>query len=240
MRVDARRSCLSAALHSRVVVKAILFDLDGTLWDRDGAVSQLVQAQHRQFAELSHIPQADYVDRVVELDAHGFGDKREVYRQVASEFDLPPELATILHDDFWASYHLFYQPFPEVIPTLLRLAAEGLKLGIITNGKTAIQQAKIDGLGLGPLMDTILISEHEGVRKPDRAIFERALQRLGVTAEESWFVGDHPDADVRGAKEAGLTAVWRRSWTEAPNATHPISSLDELLPLVIAASHPNP
>jgi putative hydrolase of the HAD superfamily len=218
------------------MVKAILFDLDGTLWDRDGAVLRLVQAQHEHFAALSHIPRAKFIDRVVELDDHGFGDKREVYRQVASEFDLLPELATILHDDFWARYHLFYQPFPEVMPTLTRLAEAGLKLGIITNGSTATQQAKLDGLGVAPLMDTILISEREGVRKPDRAIFERALERIGVTADVSWFVGDHPDADVRGAQEAGLTAVWRRSWNEAPDAAHTISSLDELLPLVLDAT----
>jgi putative hydrolase of the HAD superfamily len=197
-------------------------------------VVQLADLQRRRFSELAHVPHDRYVDRVVELDDHGFGDKREVYRQVASEFNLSPELAATLHDDFWANYRVFYVAFPEVISTLIRLRHAGLKLGIITNGSTTIQQAKIDGLCLAPLMDTILISEREGIRKPDRAIFDRALQRLGVPADTAWFVGDNPEVDVRGAKEAGLTAVWRRSWwQEAPHAKHTIDALDELVPLIL-------
>jgi putative hydrolase of the HAD superfamily len=84
-------------------------------------------------------------------------------------------------------------------------------------------------------MDTVLTSEREGVRKPDAAIFDRALTRLGVDAASAWFVGDHPDADIRGASQAGLTAVWRKSWREAVHATHTITALDELIPLLAAA-----
>lgn len=218
------------------MVKAVLFDLDGTLWDRDEAVRRLVEAQHGAFSELAHIPIDRYVGRVLALDAHGFGEKGEVYRQVASEFGLGSALSGVLLDHFWTSYHLFYEPFPDVIPALHRLAGLGLKLGIITNGTTVTQDAKIQGLGLAPLMDTILISEREGVRKPDRAIFERALGRLGVNAGAAWFVGDHPDADIRGAKEAGLTPVLRRSWSDAEHATHVIASLDELIPLIVDAT----
>ena len=65
----------------------------------------------------------------------------------------------------------------------------------------------------------------------------RALERLGVTADAAWFVGDNPDADIRGASEAGLTAVLRRPWsTESPHAAHAISSLDELIPLIRAVA----
>jgi putative hydrolase of the HAD superfamily len=123
-----------------------------------------------------------------------------------------------------------------VIPTLRRLAEIGLKLGIITNGSVTSQDAKIAGLGLIPLMDTILVSEREGLRKPDPAIFHRGTDQLGVTPDAAWFVGDHPDADVRGAHEAGLTAVLRRSWvTTSEHADYIVSSLDELIPLIRAA-----
>ena len=69
----------------------------------------------------------------------------------------------------------------------------------------------------------------------DRRLRQRAVDRLGVRSSAAWFVGDHPEFDVRGAAEAGLTAVWVRSWAEAaPEATHTISALGELLPLLFA------
>ena len=55
-----------------------------------------------------------------------------------------------------------------------------MKIGIITSGTVSAQESKIHGLGLAPLMDTVLNSEREGVLKPDAVIVERALTRLGV------------------------------------------------------------
>ena len=216
------------------MIQAVLFDLDGTLWDRDEAFRALVDTQHRTFPELAAFPRERYVGRVVELDDHGVGEKGAAYAQVVSEFGLRPALAPILFDHFVTTYASFFDPFPEVLPTLRSLRDQGLKLGIITNGSIGAQEPKIQRLGLAPLMDAVLISEREGVRKPDKAIFDRALARLGVDAASAWFVGDHPDADIRGASEAGLTAVWRQSWGEAVYATHTITALDELIPLLTA------
>jgi putative hydrolase of the HAD superfamily len=215
-----------------------LFDLDGTLWDRDGAVELIFRSQHRAFPELARIPGDRFVARAVALDNRGLRTKREVYQQIVNEFGLPLSLVNALHADFRARYHDVHALFPEVVPTLRRLAELGLKLGIITNGNASHQEPKIVGLGLAPLVDTILISGTEGVRKPDPAIFERALQRLGITADAAWFVGDNADVDVRGAKEAGMTAVLRRSsWsTSATHATHVISTLDELTPLIVGTT----
>lgn len=94
-----------------------------------------------------------------------------------------------------------------------------------------MQEDKIRQLGIMDLVDIILVSEREGLRKPDRRIFERALTRLSVDAAESWYVGDHPIADVQGAFDAGLTPVWRRvAWWQAPEVPcRHIDSLDELL-----------
>lgn len=51
----------------------------------------------------------------------------------------------------------------------------------------------------------------EGLRKPDPAIFLRALTKLGVKAEETLFVGDHPENDIRASRAAGLRAAWKQS-----------------------------
>jgi putative hydrolase of the HAD superfamily len=221
----------------RAVAHAILFDLDHTLWERDVAVRRLVTAQHAEFPALGSVPCEQYVERVMTLEDRGAADKRVLYAQVVQEFGLSPFLADALHTHFWANFKNYFEPAPDAFMVLNALRAAGLKTGIITNGGMAAQDAKIAGLGLAPLMDVILVSEREGVRKPDRAIFQRALDRLGVHPRATWFVGDHPEFDVRGAAEAGLTAVWLRSWADAaPHATHTISALGELLPLLLPES----
>jgi putative hydrolase of the HAD superfamily len=218
------------------VVTAVLFDLDGTLWDRDRAFVRLTKAQQRAIPEMADIDPEEYVRRIVALDDHGMGDKREVYRQVVSAFGLPPHISATLFDYFIATYSSFCTPFPDALPTLHWLRAHNIKTGLITNGSTQMQQAKIEALGLIPLLDVILISEREGVRKPDPAIFNRALARLGADASCVWFVGDHPDADIEGASHVGMTAVWKKVWGHAPHATHSITALEELTALVSAAS----
>lgn len=85
------------------------------------------------------------------------------------------------------------------------------RLGIVSNGRGIFQSRAIDGLGIASFFDTILISEVEELRKPQPEIFHRALFKLSSVANEAVFVGDDPEADVRGAKSAGLKAVWKRN-----------------------------
>jgi len=113
----------------------------------------------------------------------------------------PPGLLVALHPSL--------QGLRRHTRTLEQLQRQKIKLGVITNGKTQWQQQKLDSLGLTPLFDTVLISEAEGLRKPDRAIFERALERLSVRAGDAMFVGDNPEADVAGSRTAGLVPVWK-------------------------------
>lgn len=61
----------------------------------------------------------------------------------------------------------------------------------------------------GTLLDRDLISESEGLRKPDPKIFERALKKLNVMAEETIFVGDHPIHDVAASRAVGMQGWWK-------------------------------
>ena len=83
-------------------------------------------------------------------------------------------------------------------------------------------------------MDTVVISEREGIRKPDPKIFIRAAERVRVPPQQCLFVGDNPEADIGGALAAGMQAVWRRGaipWPEglrcSPTAT--VEALSALL-----------
>jgi len=217
---------------------ALLFDLDDTLFDRETCVRALIANQQRHFsAELAGIEPEAYVARVLTLDAHGYAAKDEVYRQIVTEWGLPAGLATTLVGDFWERFHSTGSCFGDVLPALSALRGAGIRMGIITNGSTQTQMRKIERLRLSEFFQAVLVSEREGIRKPERALFERGLQRLGVRADEAWFVGDHPENDIRGAVAAGLTAAWRRThhWP-APVVQHrAIAGLDELLKWSAAA-----
>jgi putative hydrolase of the HAD superfamily len=232
----ARLINLGGMSGNHVRPKAVLFDLDGTLFDRDASFLELVRDQYDCFAaELERIPREVFVSRLVEMDGHGYVDRHAVYRDLARELCLPETTGERLAIHFRDAYASYSRCFPEVPSALAALRASGMKLGIITNGSTSMQEQKIRHLGLAGLMDEVLISEREKLRKPDRKIFERALERLRVVPAEAWYVGDQPLVDVQGAFEAGLTPVWRYTahWQRPEVPAHEIHSLDELVRLLM-------
>jgi putative hydrolase of the HAD superfamily len=220
------------------MIRAVLFDLDGTLYDRDLLVQTLIGEQFDAFrGDLGNVDRPSFIRRILDLDGHGFGDKMELYKTVGKEWLLSRELSDRLHSDFWSRYVRHCKASEDTRATLEQLRRHGIKLGVITNGSTQWQQQKLDSLGITSLFDSVLVSEAEGLRKPDRAIFERALERLFVRAEETMFVGDNPEADVAGARAAGLIPVWKYVpyWKMNIKDVMTIHHLAEILPLCLEA-----
>jgi putative hydrolase of the HAD superfamily len=109
----------------------------------------LVQDQYDRFAtELERISREVFVRRVIEIDGHGYVDKRVVYRDLAREFCLPEATGKRLTIHFLDAYASYSRCFPEVPSALADLRASGMKLGIITNGSTSMQEQKIGRLGI--------------------------------------------------------------------------------------------
>jgi putative hydrolase of the HAD superfamily len=90
------------------------------------------------------------------------------------------------------------------------LKRKSVKLGIITNGKGQFQMHSIKALGIENYFHTILISEWEGISKPDPRLFQKALDQLKVLANESVFVGDHPRNDIQAAQKIGMKTIWKK------------------------------
>jgi putative hydrolase of the HAD superfamily len=87
----------------------------------------------------------------------------------------------------------------------------------------------IKALGIEGYFDTILISEWEGMSKPDPRLFQRALDQLHVLANESVFVGDHPINDVQAARNAGMKTIWKKDAIyESADADFVIEELKEI------------
>jgi putative hydrolase of the HAD superfamily len=219
------------------MISAVLFDLDGTLYDRDLLVGRIAREQFACFqTELAGIEQQRFVERVLDLDAHGWGNKPELYQRVVRDWRLAPEMAVRLEQHFWDCYDRGCTLSEDVFRTLCTLRAHDKKLGVISNGATNRQMCKLTALGLSWCFDAVLISEAEDLRKPDPKIFARALERCGVAAENAVFVGDYPDADIVGARAAGMIPVWKRVpyWSMPFEDVLAVDQLSDILPLCLA------
>ncbi|MBW4579019.1 MAG: HAD family hydrolase [Tildeniella nuda ZEHNDER 1965/U140] len=212
-------------------MKAVLFDLDDTLLDRNASIKQFITAQYgRLLHHLNHIPQSDYVARFIELDCHGHVWKDRVYQDLVTEFAIENIAWQALLEDYETQFQFYCMPFQFLTETLSQLKQQGYLLGIVTNGRGQIQNRSIDGLGIRDYVDAILISEIEQVRKPEPEIFRRAAQRLDVAVQDSVFIGDNPEADILGAKRVGMKTIWKRDsyWLETTDADAIIDELNEI------------
>ena len=216
-------------------MKAVFFDLDGTLLNREATLLAFCIAQHQKFS-LPLIKEK-YVKRVVEIDANGYVKKEKVYAQIAKEYDLSSEIESALFEDYMENFQEFCVPFEGLIETLTRLKQLQYKLGLITNGRHNGQHASIKALSIESFFHVVLISESQGIAKPDVAIFERALEMINVKANEACYVGDHPINDIEAARKVGLMTIWKKNelYAEA-NADEVIDTLPEIVPIVKGSS----
>jgi putative hydrolase of the HAD superfamily len=127
---------------------------------------------------------------------------------------------------------LRFHAFADAAPALRALRAGGARLVVVSNWDASLHE-RLAETGLAPLVDGAIASAEAGSAKPDPAIFARALALVGVPAHAAWHVGDSVEADVAGARAAGLTPILLdRDGTAAPPAgVRTITSLAELAPL---------
>jgi putative hydrolase of the HAD superfamily len=216
-------------------IRAVVFDLDDTLLDRRRSFEQFARAQWERFSHvLQGVHPDEYVRTLIRVDGAGYGPRNELFTGLLTQLDLPSTLSDTLLTDYRASFPGVCLLFPDVLETLTALRASGRSLGLITNGSVRMQSAKLKCLFPPSTFDAVLISQAEGVHKPDPEIFRRALARLQAEPARSVFVGDHPEVDIGGARAAGMRAVWRRDPTDSRevDADAAIEEVGELLALL--------
>ena len=193
------------------MIKSVLFDLDGTLLNRDASVQSFVENQYeRLINHLKHIPKELYVERFITLDNRGYVWKDTVYTQLKKELNISSLTVEELLNDYVCEFRHHCIPFEGLREMLDDLKSLNLKLGIITNGYGQFQLDNIKALGIEKDFDTISISEWEGIKKPSLEIFERALKKLQVDPTESVYIGDHPLNDIEPANLLGMVSIWKR------------------------------
>jgi YjjG family noncanonical pyrimidine nucleotidase len=224
-------------------IKAILFDLDDTLYDhRHSMLTGLkaLQKKYECFAgvhidemEREHIRLMNEVhlnsvlQGLMTLDegrALRFKRAFELYGVNADE-KLSYEAAGIYRENYISVNGLV----PGAME-LLKSLKKKYKIGIITNNIVEEQVRKLKEGKIEHLVDVMLTSEEAGVTKPHPEIFNRLLQKLNVTADEVVMVGDYWNSDIIGAHALGIKCIWINVYGEAcpdENMAVEISSLAE-------------
>jgi HAD superfamily hydrolase (TIGR01509 family) len=134
---------------------------------------------------------------------------RLIYDYFGVEF---AESLSALELDFWKTT-VTSRPMPGAVAGLDCFHAHGIPMAVVSNSSfgPGVIHYELDRHGLAKHLDFVMVSAEYAVRKPTRLLFEIAAARIGVRPEEIWFIGDSLEADVAGARAAGMTAVWLNS-----------------------------
>jgi len=225
------------------MIKAILFDLDDTLFDHQHCARTAledVRSSHECFAPMT----ADALAR-----AHA-GILEELHQQVmvgrldldvarterfrrlfaTAGVDAPDSLASSAAATYRHRY-LAERRASRGAAALLKKVRERARVGIVSNNLLEEQQDKLRCCDLDQYVDVLVVSEETGMSKPDPRIFQIALERLGCRPEEAVMIGDSWAADVIGAIAAGIRPIWfnpgmRDADRDAPSGVAVIDTLE--------------
>lgn len=201
--------------------KHIFFDLDRTLWDFDKnseTALKILFEQERLHTYISdfEVFHKEYKNRNQALwIRYGKGKitKDELrYERFRSTFKKLGIHNEVLVRNFGDGYveispkQTCLKPFAKNV--LMDLKDMNFNLHIITNGFAEVQSIKMNCAGLDPFFDAIICSEDIGHNKPDKRIFHHAFLKSGASKEVSLMVGDDYKADIMGALNAGMKAIW--------------------------------
>ena len=199
----------------------LFFDLDHTIWDFDkNAEETLHELYHTYKLKNLGLHSADrFIERYtlnnhqLWADYHVGKISKQVLRETrfAKTFtDLgvsPEHIPHQFEDDYVAICPTKTNLFPHAHQTLSYLK-DKYTLHVISNGFKESTEMKISNNGLDVYFEQVIISEVVGVNKPDRAIFEHALNLAKADVSESIMIGDSIEADIRGAQDYGMKAIY--------------------------------
>jgi putative hydrolase of the HAD superfamily len=221
------------------VIRAVGFDVDDTLLDHQAAVDGAILAMIERMGwpplpgdlVLWRRLEREHHPRYVRGDLSFVEQRRERLAAFLAARGLDPDAVDLdgTFADYFALYRERWAPTTDAVEVLGRLRRQGLRIGILTNGPRQLQTAKLDHLGLWPLVDALIAVDDLPAAKPHPDAFDALCAALGVGPTEIVFVGDDLDVDAHGAAEAGLAAIWlNRHGTRAQPPSEQITSLVEL------------
>jgi putative hydrolase of the HAD superfamily len=224
-------------------IKAVLFDIDDTLFDRNLAQSIILESMVKRLPKVfQHLKMERILEAFLESDrltvaAFNAGAPSEGLRDARSRhflrlLGIQEDCAGVITDIYVNEYPSIKAPVEGAVP-LIKTLKRRFKVGVVSNGLPDVQYRKLETLGLRDAFACIVLSEEIGIRKPDPEIFRRTADLLGVPPSTCLYVGDSYDSDIVGAKAAGMSTCWFcRDASYPENAVvhtdYAVSSLEKL------------
>ncbi|RLU82481.1 hypothetical protein CTZ27_29555 [Streptomyces griseocarneus] len=203
-------------------VPAALFDLDDCLIDTASAINTYA----RWFAETYDVP----VEEVTAADQRHAGRRDTFFADLKKRFGITAPV-TRLYAEYRQNLPKLTPLHPEACRMVRGLVDAGWRLAVLSNGSPDVQRAKLRHAGLHRYVPAhhVVISGEWGPRKPDTALFDVALDALGVSA--AVMVGDSLRDDIAGGAAAGLRTIWvangRQLHDGDPQPDHVVQSVTE-------------
>jgi putative hydrolase of the HAD superfamily len=213
-------------------VPLLLVDLDNTLIDRAGAFGwwarEFVSAQGGEVADAQWL---------VAADRDGIEPRERLAAMICTRFGLRDQAGLVAELRHGLVRHIV--PDAAVTMALRQARSADWVPFVVTNGTVEQQERKLRHTGLDQEVAGWVISEGAGVRKPDPEIFRLAATQAGQPLDGAWMIGDSAEADISGARNAGLPGIWLnrgRPWPLiAFRPGHTAASFPDAVGLVLAA-----
>jgi putative hydrolase of the HAD superfamily len=190
--------------------RAVLFDLDDTLYDSSGSSQRLRDAAlDAMIAAGLGASSKEHAKRVLRTIIKKHGSNSEHHFDYLCKHFKVHDPAKVIAAGIVA-YHemkVSLHTFPDTVPTLLSLIKRGYHLGLVTNGIPVKQWDKILRLRIEEYFDVILVSDSSKTSTRKDVLIKKALSQLQVRPREAVFVGDKLDADIESANRCGLYSV---------------------------------
>jgi len=224
--------------------KDLFFDLDHTLWDFEMNSKETLWDLHQRFAlaEKGILDFDGFFDkysihnhRLWDRYTKGFIKQEElrwkrIYLSLLDYKIADEKLSKEISHDYLEILPNKTNLFPYTIEILSYLKNKGYQMHLITNGFESVQFKKIDNSHLTPFFKEVITSEASNSLKPNKEIFEYALQKANATLAESIMIGDNESADIQGAINIGMDSIFVNHINANPTvpATYTITHLQEL------------
>ena len=232
-------------MFNNININGILLDLDDTLVDsrsswkkgfQDTFKSFLSNNKHNFDLEEIYFEYTKIVSKKHEMtNAQEWSDElaqaglSEIIKKYL-QIEINIENTWIIFEESWKKNIELFSETNEILNSLNK----SYKLGLVTNGLSEHQRYKIEKFDLEKYFQCILISEEVGSQKPQREIFNLALQKLNLANNQIIHVGDNPSHDVIGANEAGIFSCWLKrpkNWYKEIKDVEPNFIISNLLEL---------
>jgi putative hydrolase of the HAD superfamily len=225
----------------------IFFDLDHTLWDFEKNAAETIYALYDTFAlhQFGKFTSTDFYKKYSYINQRMWRQFHEGkitqqqlrtgrFEKTLTKLGLAPEqVPPGLHEAFTTICPTKTAVFPYTHETLAYLKSKYV-LHIITNGFKEVQAVKLQASNLKQYFAEVITSECVSCSKPDKKIFQHALERAGVKAQNCLMVGDSLEADILGAHNAGIDQVFfnPEKKRHSIRATHEINCLSQLMDIL--------